>query len=108
MALAGNVGAGLHGLPMHGPARLMRASWFAETQGLFVVSARHALDVIEAAKNAGVACALIGETGGKEVHFAKMTGVDSELTEFESRATEVSLADLRAAHENFFPSLMAI
>jgi phosphoribosylformylglycinamidine synthase len=109
MALAGNIGAelaqdiGPDDLPT--PHQL----WFAESQGVYVVAARHGLDVIEAAKAAGRPCRILGKTGGTTIRFLEIGAYHFELgtqDDLQPGATEVAVSDLRRAHEGFFPSLM--
>jgi phosphoribosylformylglycinamidine synthase len=70
---------------------------FGEDQGRFVVSTRDP-DAVRAAANAAQLFAVpIGTTGG--------TSIDFDLVE-RGGVQSVSLAELRAAHEGFFPALM--
>ena len=92
MALAGNVGAIIQ--PSRpGPA----ADWFAEDQGLYLATvADHALlDILTDAHAADVSIERIGRTIANRLVFELADG-DHVVT----------LADLRAAHEGFFPTLM--
>jgi len=94
MALAGDVGAMIdRALPYE-----TAASLFGEDQGVYVVTVHdHALlDFLNAALNAGVEAEPLGRTIGKRVIFELAQGDFA-----------VSLADLRTAHEGFFPKLMA-
>src|SRR5262249_43213676 len=96
MALAGNVGADV--LTM-GNTTLHA---FAEDQGRYVLtfpwSDRESWHALEAeAKEAGIVLSWIGQTGGPRI-----TWTDGE----DSPVADVPLADLRAAHEGFFPKLM--
>jgi phosphoribosylformylglycinamidine synthase len=93
MALAGNIGALIQ---PSGPGQAAK-QFFAEDQGLFVatVDDRHLLDFLTGADAAGVQVEPIGRTAGQRLIF--------ELSEGDYC---VSLADLRAAHEGFFPKLM--
>ncbi len=89
MALAGGIGATLSpdgALPLHGWA-------FGEDQGRYVVTAADGAAIVEAARAAGVPIAVIGRTGGDSLALDTGGGV--------------ALARLRAAHEGFFPQLMA-
>jgi phosphoribosylformylglycinamidine synthase len=94
MALAG--GIGLHmtvveQIPSPG------AILFGEDQGRYVVATRDP-DAVRAAANAAQLFAVpIGTTGGDALTF-DLIGRGGEQS--------VSLADLRAAHEGFFPKLM--
>ena len=90
MALAGNVGAELtkiSNLPD-------TAYWFGEDQDTHVVTIDNVTDVrlIDAAQAAGLAYEIIGHVGGSDLQIEDVGSV--------------SLADLRAAHEGFFPKLM--
>jgi phosphoribosylformylglycinamidine synthase II len=100
MALAGKVGAQFDLQPRsggYGPAFL-----FGEDQGRYVVTVANntlARDVILRARDAGISCFQIGMTGGDDIWLGDTAG------KFGKVAT-ISLADLRAAHEGFFPALM--
>ena len=93
MALAGNVGALIDCPTPFGLA----GSYFAEDQGLYVVTVDdHALlGFLAGAHAAGIAADPIGRTAGARLIFECETGDHC-----------VTLADLRAAHEAFFPTLM--
>ena len=80
MALAGDIGATLEEIGGHAAA-------FGEDQGRYVVTSRNA-DAIE---SAGLPVTRIGTTGGNALLGAGRT---------------VTLAELRQAHESFFPRLM--
>jgi len=70
---------------------------FGEDQGRFVVTTRDP-DRVRAAANAAQLFAVpIGTTGGNRITF-DLVGRGGEQS--------VSLADVRAAHEGFFPRLM--
>ena len=89
MALAANVGIYLEphaSLPAH-------AYLFGEDQARYLIAvAPHAADVVyDAAEQAGIAAEPIGVAGGCEIAFGDEA---------------VDLADLRAAHEGWLPSLM--
>ena len=64
---------------------------FGEDQGRFLLTARDAEAVTALATEAGLFAAPIGVVGGDAV---------------EGPGFSASLADLRAAHEGFFPNLM--
>jgi phosphoribosylformylglycinamidine synthase subunit PurL len=70
---------------------------FGEDQGRYLVcaSAEDATPIIEEAQAAGIEAARVGATLGDAVTFADGYG-----------SGRVPLADLRAAHEGFFPKLM--
>jgi phosphoribosylformylglycinamidine synthase len=89
MALAGNTGARL--LP--GPASLAaHAFWFGEDQARYVLAVEEAGILLAAAEAAGVPAAVLGVSG------------DGDLT-LPSGDT-ISLARLRAVHEQTLPSLL--
>jgi phosphoribosylformylglycinamidine synthase II len=94
MALAGNIGLAMtvvEQIPNPG------AILFGEDQGRFIVTTRDPEAVRAAANAAQLFAVPIGTTGGDSLSFDLLGrgGVQS-----------VSLADLRAAHEGFFPRLM--
>jgi len=93
MALAGNIGALIQ---PSGPGHAAK-QFFAEDQGLYVatIDDGHLLDFLTGADAAGVQVEPIGRTAGKRLIF--------ELADTDYC---VSLDDLRAAHEGFFPRLM--
>jgi phosphoribosylformylglycinamidine synthase II len=93
MALASNIGAILD-QPLAGTAA---QTYFAEDQGLYVVTVRDAalVEMLSHAEAAGVSVARIGRTIANRIIF--------ELPESDHT---VALADLRTAHEGFFPNLM--
>ena len=93
MALAGNVGA----LLMPEAPGHVAEHYFAEDQGLYVATVDDAalLDLLTGGHAAGVSVQRIGRTIAKRIVF--------ELAEGDFVA---SLADLRTAHEGFFPALM--
>ena len=89
MALGGDVGAALGdapaGLAPHG-------FWFGEDQARYVLAVADAGAVLAAAESAGVPAMRLGRSGG--AHLTLPGGVS------------ISLAELRAAHERFFPAWM--
>jgi phosphoribosylformylglycinamidine synthase len=95
MALAGSIGLHMtvvEQIPNPG------AILFGEDQGRYVVTSRDG-DAVRAAANAAQLFAIpIGTTGGDRITF-DLLGRGGEQS--------VSLADLRAAHEGFFPALMS-
>jgi len=93
MALAGKCGALIQPA---GPGHVAR-QFFAEDQGLYVatIDDGHLLDFLTGADAAGVQVEPIGRTAGQRLIFEL---ADGDFC--------VSLADLRAAHEGFFPRLM--
>jgi phosphoribosylformylglycinamidine synthase subunit PurL len=96
MALVGSIGADV--LTMG----VTTLDAFAEDQGRYVVtfpwSDLESWAAFEAeAKSAGVAASWIGATGGSAISWTN--GEDTPVA-------DIPLADLRAAHEGFFPRLM--
>jgi len=95
MALAGNIGMTMTVVEqIPNPAAIL----FGEDQGRYVVTTSDPDAVREAANAAKLFAVPIGTTGGDALTF-----------DLVSRGGEqsVSLADLRAAHEGFFPALMS-
>jgi phosphoribosylformylglycinamidine synthase subunit PurL len=92
MALAGDIGAQIKLPSAPNPAAIL----FGEDQGRMLVATRFS-DQVRALANAEQLFAVeIGVTGGDSITIAGGTSGDHC----------VSLADLRAAHEGFFPRLM--
>jgi phosphoribosylformylglycinamidine synthase len=93
MALAGNIGALIQPA---GPGHAAR-QFFAEDQGLYVatIDDGQLLDFLTGADAAGVEVEPIGRTAGKRLIFELADGDYC-----------VTLDDLRAASESFFPKLM--
>jgi len=93
MALAGNIGAIIQPETKDDIAH----RFFAEDQGRYVatIDDAHLLDFLTGATAAGIAVERIGRTIANRLVF--------ELAEGDF---VVSIADLRAAHEGFFPGLM--
>ena len=85
------------------------ADAFGEDQGLYLVTVANdenlaALSALEdACEDAGVQCAINGTVAGSSLKFVDVK--EWEADRFEGMA-EVSLDNLRAAHEGFFPTLM--
>jgi phosphoribosylformylglycinamidine synthase II len=92
MALAGGMGADIVPYPFSLEAKANMAKWFAEDQALYVVTAPDANALIRAAHVSRIPCTHLGYTGGGGLQFHMMRAIP--------------LADLRAAHEGFFPALM--
>ena len=91
MALAGNIGADLvYALESTGSE--VETAWFAEDQGQYIVTSGDTHRLQRMAHDANFTCELIGFTGGNSIKWKS--------------AGEVSLSDLRTAHEGFFPKLM--
>ncbi|WP_113554791.1 phosphoribosylformylglycinamidine synthase subunit PurL [Rhizobiales bacterium] len=90
MAMASGIGASVDAVAGHDPI----ATFYGEDQGRYVVTvAAGALDAVAArAKAAGVSLPVIGKTGGDAVKLGD--------------ARAVSVADLRAVHEGWFPDFM--
>ncbi|MBX9795824.1 phosphoribosylformylglycinamidine synthase subunit PurL [Sphingomonas sp.] len=93
MALAGGIGAMLAAPTPHG----LPATYFAEDQGLYVATVADAMlhDFLHASTRAGVTVERIGRTIAGRI-----------IVECPAADHVVSLDDLRAAHEGFFPALM--
>ena len=87
MALAGGVGVEVTLPTVPNPAAIL----FGEDQGRALVATRDPGSVIDAATAANIFAAPIGATGG---------------TALRGPGFNAALADLRAAHEGFFPKLM--
>ncbi|HKR24648.1 MAG TPA: phosphoribosylformylglycinamidine synthase subunit PurL, partial [Allosphingosinicella sp.] len=92
MALASGIGA-----LINGPAPFGHAGYFAEDQGVYVatVADNCLLTFLRRAHAAGVEVEAIGRTKAGRLIFELPDGDHA-----------VSLAELRAAHEGFFPKLM--
>jgi phosphoribosylformylglycinamidine synthase len=105
MCLAGNVGVDLYNADNFGDwsdpgkrhqedQRVIR-SFFSEKQGMYVVSSPFGSDEFSKFINStDLPVVHLGQVGGNTISFTNW--ID----------TEISLADLRAAHEGFFPKLM--
>jgi phosphoribosylformylglycinamidine synthase len=102
MALAGDVGASVD-VEWRSNASNLTALLFGEDQGCYVGTARShdvALQICQLVEAAGLEFAYIGETGGSaEIQFGDNPG-------YSGHVATIPLADLRAAHEGFFPRLM--
>jgi phosphoribosylformylglycinamidine synthase len=102
MALAGGIGARMVMGDPSTPSpcnQLFDESFFAENQGRYIVTQAFDVDLIEpAADLAGIHYCFLGWTGGETIEFQD----DEKVTQF-----AIPLADLRAAHEGFFPALMS-
>jgi phosphoribosylformylglycinamidine synthase subunit PurL len=93
MALAGGIGAQVQ---IEGYPGSTAGMLFGEDQAVYVITSRRgATELIERLNEHGVAGEQIGMTGGNTLTIG-----DSNV------GGSVSLADLRAAHEGFFPKLM--
>ncbi|WP_019831604.1 phosphoribosylformylglycinamidine synthase subunit PurL [Sphingomonas sp. PR090111-T3T-6A] len=94
MALASNIGVTV---PVVAEAPAPTGLLFGEDQGRYIVTTTDPEALRQRAEAAGVNCIAIGVTGGDAVAFDLVGrgGVSS-----------VTLADLRRAHEGFFPALM--
>ena len=98
MALAGGMGAQIE--PDWAAGGNVTAQMFGEAQGRYIVAVADPEDcrVIERAKEEGLPTAWLGICGGDNI----CVGDGPELHNF----GVIQLADLRAAHEGFFPKLM--
>ncbi len=85
MALAGDIGCKLEGVAGH-------AVLFGEDQGRYLITAKNAAGILEAAKAAGVDAKQIGVTGGTAVALGTKS---------------VEIRALRELHEGWFPAYMA-
>jgi len=98
MALAGGVGAQID--PDWSAGGNVTAQMFGEAQGRYIVAVADPEDyrVVERAKGEGLTTAWLGICGGDNICI----GDGPEFHNF----GVIQLADLRAAHEGFFPKLM--
>ncbi len=94
MALAGNIGMTM---PVVSQIPNPAAILFGEDQGRYVVTARDGAAVRARATAANLFSIPIGSTGGDALTFDMIDRGGPQ---------NVSLVDLRAAHEGFFPALM--
>jgi phosphoribosylformylglycinamidine synthase subunit PurL len=93
MSLAGDVGAHVRIEPYPGSSAGM---FFGEDQAVYVItSTLDATSLIEKLNEHGVVGEQIGVTGGDNLKLCNLNGTWA-----------ISLANLRAAHEAFFPNLM--
>jgi phosphoribosylformylglycinamidine synthase len=98
MALAGRLGAAIeapqakNGAGNGAAAPPIHAWLFGEDQGRYLVTAREAEPVLEAARQAGVAAARIGVTGGDVLTLPG--------------GRPISLGEIEAAHESWLPAYM--
>ncbi|MEO7564615.1 MAG: phosphoribosylformylglycinamidine synthase subunit PurL [Sphingomicrobium sp.] len=102
MALAGGIGAALalDSFEDRVDREKVVHAWslFGESQGRYLVTEPLRNHFIEKlASDSGIGCCFIGWTGGDSLY---LRGSD------EDKRDEVSLSDLRDAHEGFFPALM--
>ncbi|HET7708349.1 MAG TPA: phosphoribosylformylglycinamidine synthase subunit PurL [Sphingomicrobium sp.] len=93
MALASNIGAKLHTPYIDQP---QPAILFGENQGRYLVTTKNSKALMKAMAQAGVRGSPVGITGGD--------AIEDDWPDF--RTFTIPLADLRAAHEGFFPKLM--
>jgi phosphoribosylformylglycinamidine synthase II len=89
MALAGKFGARLVSQP---PGIPIRSFMFGEDQGRYLVTTHDVDGLLQSAREAGIEAHYLGDTTSKGF------GIDQVFA--------MSLDDLRAAHEGFFPRLM--
>ncbi len=96
MALAGGMGAIIE--PIWDSHGLLHAEMFSEDQGRYIIAVDDPEDyrIVERAKEAGLSTAWLGLCGGDDIVVGDGT------TNF----AVIPLADLRRAHEGFFPVLM--
>ncbi|MGN6468388.1 MAG: phosphoribosylformylglycinamidine synthase subunit PurL [Rhizobiaceae bacterium] len=90
MAMASGIGAAIDAPTGASPA----AAFFGEDQGRYVVTVKagSADDILQRAAKAGIPVQRIGTTGGAELKLGK--------------ARAIAVADLKTAHEGWFPAFM--
>jgi phosphoribosylformylglycinamidine synthase len=102
MALAGNIGADLRWWT--DDARDQKLELFSEWQATYVVTGTGDWrDLADEARKAGVQIGILGRTSGNAISF-----VDDSISSDPIASMTIPLADLRAAHEGFFPKLMDV
>jgi phosphoribosylformylglycinamidine synthase len=113
MALAGNIGAEIKNKRLLSGLTSKAQKLFGEDQGRYVVTIPDEIEffLLNAAQDQNVPVLWLGKVGGDSIYIgAKPSGVfdtyNADRTA-DSRLAEIPLADLRAAHEGFFPKLMA-
>jgi phosphoribosylformylglycinamidine synthase len=102
MALAAGLGASFD-IAWNAPEALTLGSkLFGEDQGRYVVSINREDNetLIRLANQSGIEINFIGDTGGDDLNIGDAPGYSGHIA-------SIPLADLRAAHEGFFPKLMA-
>ena len=100
MALAGGIGATLD-FDTEEPAK-ESAEYFSERQARYLLTIDGDwLKFAEEAGRAGITVHRMGWTGGNALRF-----LDDDVSYDPIEGKEIPLADLRAAHEGFFPKLM--
>jgi phosphoribosylformylglycinamidine synthase len=102
MSLASGIGAGIDFEMIDYPANSsLAAILFGEEQGRYVVAISPDQNerFIALAEEHRVAFTFIGDTGGDDLNIGDAPG-------YSGHVANIPLADLRAAHEGFFPSLM--
>jgi phosphoribosylformylglycinamidine synthase subunit PurL len=92
MALSEDIG-GTVAMPPDRPSA--PAFWFGEDQARYLVAARDAQAIANAASEAGLAAVEIGRTGGSALTFESL-----------GKTSEVTLSDLREASDSFFRDWM--
>ncbi|NUS99770.1 MAG: phosphoribosylformylglycinamidine synthase subunit PurL [Sphingomonas sp.] len=100
MALAGGIGAEISLDAADPTESSLAAAHFGEDQGRYLVTTSKPLNLRELANKVGVHATVIGTTGG----YSEVDQCEGILCE--ASDAFASLADLRAAHEGFFPKLM--
>jgi phosphoribosylformylglycinamidine synthase subunit PurL len=101
MALAGNIGALLK-IDSEIPSGFSAADFFSEHQGCYVATiSGDWRDFAGTAKTKGVQVFIMGSTYGDAIEF-----VDDSISYDSIAGMTIPLAELRAAHEGFFPKLM--
>jgi len=102
MALAGGMGAEISLDDADPTDTSLAAAHFGEDQGRYLVTTANPAPVAlrQLAEKAGTKATMIGSTG----FLSQIDGCEGIICE--SSDAFASLADLRAAHEGFFPRLM--
>ena len=90
MAMASGVGVRLATHPRDVPGH---AFWFGEDQARYLIAVPDSASVLRAAEQAGIPAMRIGTSGGKDLTLPD--------------GGTISVADLKALHESFFPAWMA-
>jgi len=106
MALAASKGIQIVAQDFRDSATLA-GQMFGEGQGRYLIAGHDHEDmtIAQLARDAGIPCSRIGLTGGDYMpEILSVSWNDEER--YKTPICEIPLADLRAAHEGFFPALM--
>ncbi len=95
MALSGGIGAQLRPPPS---ALSPHGFWFGEDQARYVLATDDAAAILAEAETAGIPARHLGHANGGDAAFEHLTLPDG---------VAISLADLKASHERFFPAWFA-